>query len=226
MTLLPEPLPGEVAALIITDDQYVFRHRAGERETLKFVSPASVRAAFSHEPIDSGWLPCGTQRWGLGPAGHWAVLFIPAQIHPLLFNADPIFGGGAGIARLNVPLPPLVFMGHAAAYHIWALDHNAFDPKARMYHAPLPNVHPDGLVCFGANLAPDAARIGQAWQLFLASPFNADLASGKSKAQPNDVRAQLRNLADNPHKTYPPRDLVPWTQTVDQAVEAILRRSL
>ena len=40
------------------------------------------------------------------------------------------------------------------------------------------------LICFGANLPPNADHIGQAWQLFLTAPFNGDLASGKSKALP------------------------------------------
>lgn len=225
MTLLPEPLPGEVAELIIADDQYLFRHREGEREILKFVSPAAVRAAFSHEPIDSGWLPAGTVRWGLDLAGHWAVHFVPAQIHTLRFSPAPGFADTSGLIQLRVPLPPLVFMGYATTYHVWALAHQGFNPHLNLHHAPLPNVHPDGLICFGANLPPDAARIGQAWQLFLEAPFNGDLASGKSRAQPNDVRVQLRSLADAHRPKYPLRDLVPTVQTVERAVEALLRRT-
>ena len=225
MNDLPPPINGEVAALIIADDQYIFRHSENGRQTLKFVSPAAVRAAFNHEPIDSGWLIDGVRRWGISPAGQWCVLFIPAARHTLLFSHDAnVFASTEKVVQLTVPLPALVFVGFGSDYYVWALDTDDFQPNATLHHAPLPNVYPDGRICFGANVAPSAERIAQAWQLFSAAPFNGDLASGKSKAQPDDVRVQLRNVVTRHRRRYPRRDLLPLTMTVEQAVNQILRR--
>lgn len=52
--------------------------------------------------------------------------------------------------------------------------------------------------------------IDVAWQLFLSSPFNADMAHGKSQAFAGDVRHQLIALAQSNAKRYPVQDLVPY----------------
>ncbi len=223
---LPDPLHGEVAALIIADDQYLLRYRDHDQQVFKFLSPAAVRIAFNHEPIDSGWLPAGVRRWGVTPTGHFAVLNIPRAKHQLLFDHDPkVFDSDASVVPLTVPLPTLVFAGLGLNHYLWALASNPFQPNATLYHAPLPNVHPDGQVCWGVNTPPNVEHIAQAWQLFCAVPFSEHLCSGKSKAYPNDVRLRLRDLAQR-KRLYPVRDLVVTNWTLEQAVAQLLRRTL
>ncbi len=155
----------------------------------------------------------------------FSVLFVPARQHDLLFTHDAaVVQSDDKIIRLTVPLPPLVFVGVGLIFHLWALDTDDFQPTAKLYHAPLPNVHADGQICWGSNPAPNAERIAYAWRLFIAAPFNGDLCSGKSRSYPNDVRVKLRDLAQRKRRTYPLRDLMPCTTTVEQAVNTLLRR--
>src|SRR5512136_2489207 len=76
----------EQAALVFAGGQYLFRWREHDAVQSKFISPASVRAAFSAEPIDTGWLPPNVRRWGTGASGDWAVLSIPPMRHQLVFE--------------------------------------------------------------------------------------------------------------------------------------------
>ncbi len=211
------PWAEEQAALVFAGGQYLFRWKEGEVVHSKFISPASVRAAFSAEPIDTGWIPSNIRRWGTGPAGDWAVLSIRPMRHALILEngtRDPT-------VALEVPLPALVFVRIAAACYVWALKHE-FAPDVLLHHAPLPNVDGSGKICFGANQL-EGRTIAESWQLFLDSPFTSHQANGKSRRQPNDVRLLLASLGDR--KRYPLRDLLPLQPriTVDQAISSLTR---
>jgi len=210
--------PNEQAALVFTGGQYLFRWREGDAVQSKFVSPTSVRAAFSAEPIDSNWLPPNVRRWGTGPNGDWAVLSIPPMRHSLLFEH---ITQDIPTMTLDVPLPALVFMRIGLACYVWALK-DEFAPDAQLYHAPLPNVNISGVICLGGNRL-EGRTISQAWQLFLDSPFTSHQTNGKSRRQPDDVRLLLASL--HKKRRYPLRDLVPLQPrtTVDQAVAALTR---
>jgi hypothetical protein len=200
----PSAFAEEQAALVFVGNQYLLRWKEREAIHTKFISPASVRAAFSAEPIDTGWLPPNVCRWGTGASGDWAVLSIPPMRH-----------------SLNVPLPALVFMRIGSAGYIWALKDD-FAPDAQLYHAPLPNVNHSGAICFGGNRL-EGCTLSQAWQLFLDSPFTSHQTNGKSRRQPDDVRLLLASL--HKKRRYPLRDLAPLQPriTVDQAVAALTR---
>jgi PRTRC genetic system protein B len=207
------------------DDQYLFRWRENGAELIKFISPAAVRAAFSQEPIDTGWLPLDTRRWGTGPGGDWAVLFAPPARRRLWFENDGLFAGKAARVELEVPMPGLVVMGLGQTVYVWAVKEKALHPDRMTYHAPLPNLDHAGAVCFGSNPLPrvTAGTIAQGWRLFLESPFTNHSTNGKSRRYPDDVRVQLARLAASRRRTYPTSDLVSRQQTVNQSVEGALR---
>ncbi len=233
MTLTLPGLPSLAAhaALLFLEGQYALYHDSNGEAALKMLSPASVRAAFGKLPVDSGWLAPAVRRWGHTPKGEYAVMFLPAGIYPLRLTHDEAVkaDGARRFARLEVPLPALVFAGRGTAYAVWACAETEPAPTATACHAPLPNVHPDGAICFGENHPPKAspATIQAAWELFIASPFNGHLARGKSRAHADDVRLQLLALATNKtmetgSNTYPIRDLVSCRATIDRVVARFL----
>jgi hypothetical protein len=232
MTLTLPGLPSLAAraALLFLEGQYALYHEVNNEAALKMLSPASVRAAFGKLPVDSGWLAPAVRRWGHTPKGEYAVMFLPAATYPLRLTHDETVkaAGTRRFSRLDVPLPALVFAGRGTAYAVWACAETEPTPTATTYHAPLPNVHPDGAICFGENHPPKAspATLQAAWELFIASPFNGHLARGKSRAHADDVRLQLMTLPANgdkePGAAYPIRDLVSCRATVDRVVARFL----
>ena len=137
----------EDAALLFLGGQYLFRWKQDGAIHSKFVSPASVRAAFSIEPLDSDWLLPTVRRWGINASGAWAVMFIPPARHEFIF--DDIMKDQP-TTTLTLPMPGLVFMATGTQGYIWALKDD-FTPDASLYRAPLPNVYNDtGAICFGS----------------------------------------------------------------------------
>ncbi len=214
----PNTFAEEQAALVFCGGQYLFRWRERDAVQSKFISPASVRAAFSAELIDTGWLPPNVRRWGTGALGDWAVLSIPPMRHQLLFEHVT---QDIPTLTLDIPLPALVFMRIGTACYVWALK-DEFAPDAVLHHAPLPNVNSSGAICFGGNRL-EGQSVAQSWRLFLDSPFTSHQTNGKSRQQPDDVRLFLAGLHKRRH--YPSRDLLPLQPrtTVDQAVTALTR---
>ncbi len=209
-------LDNEQAALLFVGDQYLFRHKGKEGEiSYKFVSPASVRAAFSNETIDTGWLS-GVKRWGIGKRGEWSVVFVPAVRRKLLL-ADH-----KSETEIEFPLPALVFLVYGDDLYVWAVK-KEFDPAARAWKAPFPNVYNDGKVCLGGNSIRGSSALG-AIEIFWNSPFNRDLASGHSHSFPNDVREMWRVVAEQNCKRYPSKDLVSAGGTVNEVVMSIVRQ--
>ncbi len=194
------------AALLFTRGQYLLYRREGTGIACKGISAETLRSAFVQEPVESGWLPEGVIRWGSSEAGTFMVKFIPPgkqRLHLATQTApEPI----------EPPLPALVFAGVNRTYFIWAQEGRACDPSAQLFHAPFPNVYSDGHICFGNNRPPEVGwkTFDEAWQLFLTSPFNADMTRGKSQAFPEDVRHQLIALDKDKVKRYPVQDLNPY----------------
>lgn len=230
--------------LYLLDGQYVYQsqHEDGSIH-YKFLSAQAVRLAFSHEPVDSGWLPPQLCRWGYAGAGQWAVMFIPPARHSLwltrpastsdegqqLIQNEP--GRGELVAGVPVPLPGLVFAGVGQHYYLWAVKTRGFNPEGIAYQAPLPNVYPDGRICWGTNQVGSvtAQSLTEAWKLFISSPFNSHLATGKSKVYPENVLPRLEKLGATSRKSYPVSDLLPlrnqWEREgwmVDRLVERLI----
>lgn len=217
----------EQGALLFLDGQFALRYEDDGRAVIKLVSPASVRAAFSHILIDSVWLSNNVVRWGHSARGEYVVLWFPSQRYRLQLIND--FGERflqQPVVAVDVSLPALVFVGHGQSYHVWALRQPGFAPTAEVCHAPLPNVQLDGSICFGGNHPPTASThtMMTAWQMFIASPFNGHLAGGKSNAYPADVREQLLWLADRRALRYPQKDLQTIHGTLGNVVERTIQR--
>lgn len=229
------------AALLFSGGQYVFYDRVGKELRPKGVSAQTMMTAFIGEPVDSGWLPPGIVRWGSGAAGTFMLKYIPPGRHTLRFTSSD--EGGREHREMAFPLPGLLFAGasHArdggrgAVFYVWALAETEFSPTARLYHAPLPNVYPEGHICWGTDAVPKVSwkTFDGAWQLFTYSRFSRAMCSGKSVREQGDVLKLLESLAQT--ERYPVEDLVPFEhrhttmsgrvhliKTVDAATRALL----
>jgi Prokaryotic E2 family D len=217
------------AALLFSKGQYVFYDRVNRGLRPKGISPQTLMTALIGEPVDSGWLPPGIVRWGSGTGGTFMVKFIPPCRHTLRL---PSFDQ-EGYCEMTLPLPGLVFAGashessgsRGAVFYVWALADEEFRPTARLYHAPLPNVYPEGRVCWGTDPAPKVSwqTFDGAWQLFTFSRFNRSHCSGKSVREPSDVLRLLESLTSAAR--YPVADLVPFahSQSVSSGQTALIR---
>ncbi|MGI8655429.1 MAG: hypothetical protein ACR2LC_09445 [Pyrinomonadaceae bacterium] len=157
-------------------------------------------------------------RAGAASKGEWAVMFIPAARRSITIESAK--------RPLSVVLPGFIFFGISTRYYVWAMKGQAFDPRAPMFNAPVPNVHGNGSICFGQNKPPRAtgAKIADAWLMFITSPFNSDLATGKSKQHKSNALAALRAFAKE--DAYPHADLLParsYRNTVDAIIDDLIK---
>ncbi len=197
---------------------FLFRRRDEGQVISKFVTLADVSAAFTGVETDTGWLPPGVVRVGFCKHGHFAVYAAPAQTITL-----SLVGNGEE-AAIIAPIPATVMLGVGRSYYITALLAGEFLPGAAACHAPFPNVHPDGEICWGGNHPPEAEpeSLPKAWALFMQSPFNDHLMEGKSRKFSLDVRIQLRTLAQKKARRYPAKDLIERRKTVSAWLDGIL----
>lgn len=190
-----------------SDEMFAFYWRDAHtgRQYCKFLAADAVRAAFHPMPIDSGWMPPGTLRFGCDATGtRYVAISIRAKVCPLT-----IIDNDRGSVTLDIPLPGFIFTGCGRSYWIWAVKDEEITPQTRTYHAPLSNVGGNGGICFGANSPPEASAstIAEAYHLFLDSPFNGHLANNKSRKHPGDIRYLLQDLAQA--EAFPFDDLLP-----------------
>jgi hypothetical protein len=206
--LLPLPETDWLASVHIFQGQLAVSYRERERIVRKLVSPEAVRQSFTQIPIDTGFLPPGTVRWGLAEEGEWAVKFIPPASYSLSF---------ADGRQLTLPLPGFLFCGLGANYYLWAVKEKQFAPELPLFQAPLPNVHRSGSICFGSVSVPPVSlpNLSRAWSIFLGSEFNLDYSEGKSRKHPRHVISQLQAVAASGCRSYPRRDLVPCLHPYD-----------
>lgn len=223
---IPEiPFAADWSLYAVQGGQFLFRWKEEKNKVgSKFLTIDDVRAALTQEERDTGWLPGGILRFGSGQNGDWFVYGIPPQRFTITLVQK------TSVERSSIPLPYLVFMGSGLRYHIWALKEKEFSPNAIVYQPPLPNVYADGRICWGTN-SPEQAGISyaeMAFHLFVRSPFNDHLIQNKSRRHPDDIRPQLRRLAEKGAKHYPIGDLRPTDSnklTVAKAVERLIQGS-
>jgi PRTRC genetic system protein B len=191
----------------------MFRYRAQDDnryreqrnvEGAKFVTVRDVQAAFGGSDVDTGWIGSGVIRCGYCAQGDWFVYAAPKQklsIRVAISNGTQ--------KKLSVPIPVTVMIGVGMQYFLWAVPYN-FSPDSGLCHAPFPNIHGDGTICWGQNTPPKAhhRHAEAAWRLFFESQFNGDLANGKSVKFENDIRRMLAYVARKKLDEYPDTDLV------------------
>jgi PRTRC genetic system protein B len=216
--------PAEAAAILcFLEGQYLLKFQDDQgHQVSKFLTSASVASAFTGQPIDSGWLPDGVNRWGKGSKGTWMLRWHqPAKYTFHVEQADE------RIRKLRISMPALVWFGQKTSYYIWAMKGSKFDPKGSLHHAPLPNIDSHGVICFGQNTRPSVESGGgfeKAWRLFWEAPFNGHHVQNKSGAHREDVRTQLNALARSKAASYPNDDLVKGAWTLEAAVKALTER--
>ena len=209
------PLPSYAigALYFLESGDFMFRYRAQEnrryreqrlQEGAKFVTVRDVQAAFGDSDVDTGWLGNGVIRCGYCAQGDWFVYAAPKQelsIQVVMSNGNQ--------KKLSVPIPVTVMVGVGMQYFLWAVPNN-FSPDSYLCHAPFPNIHNTGSICWGQNTPPKAQHrhAEAAWRLFFGSQFNGDLANGKSVKFEGDVRRMLAQVARKKLEEYPESDLV------------------
>ena len=170
------------------------------RQTTYPVSIHDVVTACTQIELSSGLLPPNTLFWKQRANQMVLGIYVPARRWTVQTDGR----------SYHIPLPPFVFVGSGTAYTVFAVKKRPSSEQAHLYHAPCPNVHPQGGICQGNTLFPicSPSTIHQAWHLFLeGSLFNADLSGGKSQSHPNDVCQLWVDL--NGRKRFPLSDLVP-----------------
>lgn len=209
------------AQLLFLPGQYLFATNQGSRTNYKFLSPSSVKAAFSNIPIDSDFLPPNTIKWGINSDGEYLVQYIPPhQQGVTLTNSTE-----SRLLAITVPMPGMIFMGWGLHYWLWCVKDKQLTPESQLFHVPLPNVMQNGAICFGTtpHSPCSALGIGRSWNGFWSSPFNDHTVQSKSKEFPTDVRSQLLKLHGQKTKRYPLKDLVSCNKNVTEAIESIIK---
>ena len=219
----PRTLGGLQAELLMYAGQYVFHYQEQGGDHYKLLTPDAVRLALSGDEHDSGWLPPEVRRCGRTPRGPFSVSWYPPAPRTIALIAGP----DPQPRTLTVPLPGLVLAGLATRYWVWALPNPQFSAGAPLYHAPLPNVYPDGAICWGGNVVPPATpdALPAVWTLFLTAPFNGHIAGGHTRDGYRDVRVLLQRLAADAAPMFPTADLVPLSgglTTTHHLLERIL----
>jgi hypothetical protein len=223
--IVPPPGMNPRAAIFMVEEQFFLVADVHGEIRQKFIAPGAVRQAFAAEPIDSGWLPAGVRRWGMGVKGVWMLRHHPPATYNVWLPDRK--------RPLRAPMPGLVFFAQGSSYYMWAVKGDTFDPKAPLWNAPCANVSGLGLICWGTNPHPDVATgcFDQLWNVFWDAPFSGSWATGKSVKFPKDASARLLDLAKRKTRRYPEADLTPLKNrllpkpcTLDAVVELFTRR--
>ena len=164
------------------------------------VSIHDVVTACTSVEMSSGLLPPNTLFWRQQANLTMLGIYVPARRWTVQTDER----------SYHIPLPPFVFVGHGTSYKIFAVKKRPSDERARLYHAPCPNVHTTGNICQGNTPFPTCSpqNMQTALTLFIEdSYFNADLSNGKCQSYPDDVRQLWVNLDGK--KRFPLKELVP-----------------
>ncbi len=216
--------PHVTAALYFTDQgHYLFKYKQldtwrnnpAEGESVsKTLREPEVCAAFTRKTTDSGWLQNGIIRVGNNSKGPWYVFWSKPTMAMITLEDE----------ALVIPIPATVLVCARKEYYLFALATDTFSPQWSAFHAPFPNVHPDGRICWGKNAAPKpgVSNAQEVWNLFFQSPFNGDLASGKSKKYTTDIREQYPLLVGK--KEYPVKTLKPTGDAIGKEIDQLIGR--
>lgn len=223
------PLPAYAtgALYFLQSGDFLFRYRAQENnryrekslaEGAKFVTVRDVQAAFGGSDVDTGWIGQGVIRCGYCASGAWFVYAAPKQ----KISIQVVMSNGIQ-KKLSLPVPTTVMVGVGMQYFLWAARHS-LSPDSSLFHAPFPNIHGNGAICWGQNTPPKAhhQRAAAAWNLFFESTFNGDLANGKSEKFGDDVRRTLAQVARKKADIYPEDDLVRFNRSLRMVLQDLV----
>ncbi|MCP4425510.1 MAG: hypothetical protein GY803_13535, partial [Chloroflexi bacterium] len=172
--------------------------RDGRAQTYP-VSVHDVAGACAHMEMKSGFLPPNTLFWRQQANQTTLGVYVPARRWQVQ-TAERSY---------HIPMPPFIFVGNGTSYKLFAVKKRPSNEQARLYHAPCPNVYPQGNICQGNTPFPSCSSqtIQTAWQMFMEdSQFNADLSANKCVSSPDDVRQLWAKLDGK--KRFPLSELV------------------
>ncbi len=177
------------------------------------VDPISMAAALGNISLTSGLLPANTLFWGRRHNADRLAIYIAPKVHFVPIRDE--------LQAWRVPMPGLVFIGHEYHYSCFALKEEPSSLNLPLFHAPCPNVHPEG-VCRGNAPFPRAhpSTIWRAVEVFFGSKFNKDLGQHKSRKYPANILDMWRMLDEDEEKTYPLDDLLPANITLGRLANA------
>lgn len=182
---------------------FLTKYRDGGTVEACEVSPEDLAAAFSRVPVTTGLLPRRALFYTRHQGRELLGVFLPPETRRL----TQVAGGETKV--FEVPMPPLVFVGHSEAYRIFAVKQYPGE-RERLFHAPCPNVNDAGRICAGdAEFPPCTSKtIHEAARVFFTSRFNDHLVDGKSTAHPDDIVQAWSSLDEAKPARYPIDDLV------------------
>ncbi len=136
-----------------------------------------------------------------------------------------------GQEPLVVPLPALLMVrvttGDARPdYRVYAVKERPTTLTAPLFCAPLPNIHPDGRICWGSvpQVSPASLQgsvLDEDWSLLLGTLFTGHACQGKSQQFPDDIRLMYPALQTRKSRVYPKRDLVAANLTLNDVLERL-----
>jgi hypothetical protein len=163
------------------------------------ISVHDVVGACADLSLSSGLLPANTLFWGQQASLVTMGIYVPPRRWRMRME-ERVY---------DVPMPTFVFVGKGSTYRIFTVKQRPAGEEEPLYHAPCPNVHPDGGICAGDTPFPDCSpqTIETALNLFMEnSLFNGDLSRNKCRSYPDDVRQLWAALEGK--KRFPLLELV------------------
>lgn len=155
------------------------------------VAVGDVANAFKDFGASTGLLAPDTLWWSSENGVTEIAIWLPPVRRTILFDA------GRKTHRLTLPPMGFVWVGQGTHYRIFAVQQRPTSTKKTLYHAPLPNVHDDGVVCPGDVKFPkcSADTIQAAADLFWSSHFNSDLSANKLRDGGDNLFKDLQALS-------------------------------
>lgn len=187
--------------------------RDGELITEGAVDPlALARTIAINVPLKTGILNPNVLFMSTNGESLRIAEFRPARLTGIFLEGSP--------EPLRVPLPPLVLIHDKDDTSVFAVKKRPSDYKAKLYHAPLPNVFASGSICWGTvpRLISENS-LQTLWEQFLGSRFGGHAVNGKSQTHPLDIRKKL--MALNGQKRYPLSDLQPVRTTLEEELHVV-----
>ncbi len=137
----------------------------------------------------------------------------------------------AGQDPLVVPLPALLLLRVTVGderpdYRIYAVKERPTTLDVSLFRAPLPNIYPDGRICWGSvpQVSPASLQgsvLDKDWSLLLGTLFTDHACTGKSQQFPGDIRTMYTALQTRRSRVYPNRDLVAANLTLNDVLERL-----
>ncbi len=202
---------------LFTESVVLTQYEGGSPIVCYEVSPDDVAGAFAGRPMATGLLPRDTVYYAESAGVATIAIFVAAQVRTLPMTDLARERGGIE-GDVELPCPPLLFIGRERSYRMFALEDYPETERTKLYHAPFPNVHPDGRICGGNADFPvcTARTIHSALEVFFESKFNTHLIDGKSRKHRDNVLAMWQDVAASGAETYPIDDLIVAYYSMEQ----------